>query len=609
MSENEAKVQPGALVLYRGRPARVAHITERVEIDLGGETLRVRNKDIQVLHPGPLASLSELKPAPGEMRAAWEILAGTNTNLVDLAELAFGKYTPATSWAAWQFVADGLYFSGTPSSIQAANAIEVGQREEERRARDAEENAWSAFLERANRGEYEPVDERFHKEIEQMAYGLVTRSRALRDLGRGETPENAHSLLLALGVWDEKVNPHPRRLRLPALPPQLDVPETPDETRADLTDLEAFAIDDAGSDTPDDAISLEGERIWVHVADPAALVAVDSALDLEARGRAETLHLPEGHVHLFPPGTTRVLGLGLQNISPALSFGIIIDDAGAISSVEVRPSKVKVKRLTYETANEQMDSQPFSQLEALLGRRRARRIGAGAIDIDLPEVKIHVDDAGEIEILPVLSLRSRRMVEEAMILAGEAAAKYAVDHQIPVPFSVQEAPEIRVPHETLSGMFSQRRYLRRSQYRTTPANHSGLGVPYYVQASSPLRRYLDLVVHQQIRSFLHGEELLGESEVLERIGMVEAVLPALREGEIRSEKHWTLAYLKRNLDWQGKAVLVERKGASGLFIIPMLGLEIRATISAPINLDDEIDIVIAGIDLPNLDSYIKLQFN
>ena len=87
---------------------------ERLELDLGGETQRVRPKDVVLLHPGPLNSLAELVPLAGEMRAAWEILAGGSTTLVELAELAFNKSTPAAAWAAWQFVVDGLYFSGTP---------------------------------------------------------------------------------------------------------------------------------------------------------------------------------------------------------------------------------------------------------------------------------------------------------------------------------------------------------------------------------------------------------------------------------------------------------------------------------------------------------------
>lgn len=85
------------------------------------------------------------------------------------------------------------------------------------------------------------------------------------------------------------VNPHPRRLNMPATDPTVSFPPLPDEPRLDLTHLPAFAIDDAGNQDPDDALSVDGDRIWVHVADVAALIQPDSPADLEARPRRDAL--------------------------------------------------------------------------------------------------------------------------------------------------------------------------------------------------------------------------------------------------------------------------------------------------------------------------------
>jgi len=116
----------GSLVLYKTHPARVKQAGKKIEIELqGGEVVAVRPKDVEVLHPGPLDSLAGLSAASGEIQAAWELLAGSSTDLAELAELAFGAYTPATAWAAWTWVADGLYFQGTPEHIQARTAEEV----------------------------------------------------------------------------------------------------------------------------------------------------------------------------------------------------------------------------------------------------------------------------------------------------------------------------------------------------------------------------------------------------------------------------------------------------------------------------------------------------
>lgn len=595
----------GALVLYRSRPARVIHSAERLEIDLGGEHMRVRPKDVQLLHPGPLASLSELVAIPGEMRAAWEILAGGITQIAELSELAFGRYSPATAWAAWQFVEDGLYFTGTPESIQAASPEQVKQREEERESQAGEERKFKAFIDRARAAIYCEDDTRYYREIEQLAFGSITRSKALRELDRAETPENAHALLLELGAWDTFTNPHPRRLGVPLESPALATGDLPEEKRLDLTGLEAYAIDDRGNETPDDALSLEGNRVWVHVADPAALATVSSPLDEEARSRVETLHLPEGHIHLFPPEMAARYGLGMQPVSPALSIGIDLAEDGAVANVEIVPSWVKVKRVAYEDALHWMGEPPLSRLEATANLRRSRREAAGAINIDLPEVNIRLGRDGKVVIEPVLTLRSRVLVEECMILAGEAVARYAFDRNIPLPFSTQDAPESCLPYQSLSGMFAMRRLLRRSQYRASPAPHSGLGLPYYVQATSPLRRYLDLVVHQQLRAYLKGETLLGESEILERIGQVEAAIGGLRQAEILSEKHWTLVYLLQNPGWKGRAVLVDRRGHTGIFLIPSLGLETRLNLPTSIPLDSEMLLEVASVDLAQLGVYFR----
>ena len=253
-----------------------------------------------------------------------------------------------------------------------------------------------------------------------------------------------------------------------------------------------------------------------------------------------------------------------------------------------------------------MEEAPFAGLAARMDLRSARRVEAGAIDIDLPEAHLTVSADGEVHIHPILTLPSRRMVEEAMILTGEAAAGFALAHGIPLAFSTQEAPDRRVEHATLSGMFAMRRLMRRSQYRVTPAGHAGLGLPHYAQTTSPLRRYLDLVVHQQLRASLAGQAVMDEGALLERIGMVEAALPALRQAEGASEKHWTLVYLLRNPGWRGQAVLVERRGGQGILLLPELALETRTGIPAGLELDSQAPVEIHGVDLPGLEFNIRI---
>lgn len=605
MDDNQ--LAPASLVLYKQDAARVMS-TGRKKIEIqrrDGETVNVRHKDVTLLHPGPLKSWSQLKKAPpGEVKIAWELLAGATTTLPELAELAYETYTPESAWAVWQLVDDGLYFHGTPEAIVVHTAGEVQAEKEARAAKEAQEKAWQVFVERVAQGTYAPEDEQFLREVEELAYGRYEQSRVMRDLGRAETPENAHALLLELGYWSPQVNPYPVRLGVPTISSQAAVETLPEETRQDLTHLTALAIDDEGSNDADDAISLEatpfGPRLWVHVADAAALAPPGSAADLEARARGASLYLPEGTVRMLPAQANAQLALGLEEVSPALSLAVDLRDDGAIRSLTVAPSCVRVTRLTYDEAEAQQDEPHLAPLFALAAQLEERRARVGAIDIDLPEVKIRVVD-GEVVIRPLPNLRSRNLVREAMLLAGEAVAQFAQDHSIPIPFTVQDLPdELEDDPGGLAGQFALRRTFRRSQGSLTPGAHAGLGLPHYVQATSPLRRYLDLVVHQQLRAFINDAPLLDEQEITERVGAAEAVRGDMRYAERLSNEHWTLVYLLQNPNWRGEGVVVEQYGKRSKVLIPALAIETQIYLRGDAGLNDTVMLEVAGEDAIDL---------
>lgn len=606
------------LVLYKTYPARVQQGGDKLLLELAdGETLRVRPKDIALLHPGPCKTLAELKPTAGDVRTAWEILAGSSTTLAELAELAFGAFTPATAWAAWQLLTEGVYFRGDTERVTANTAEEVARIQAARAADAAEKAAWEAFVARARAGQVGPEDGRYLREVIDLALGRTQRSRILHALGREESPENAHATLLEFHAWDETVNPYPVRLALNLTPPALPLPEPwhnpavalAAEPRRDLTALPAYAIDDAETQVPDDALSYEAgrSRVWVHVADPACLVAPGSALDLEARARALTLHQPEAVVSMLPEAATPILALGLSAMSPALSFGIDLDATGQITHLEIVPSLVRVQRLTYEQADARIEEEPFASLHRAAEIYEARRRAAGAANIELPETSVRVRD-GEVTIRRVLPLASRFLVENAMIMAGEAVARYALAHEIPLPFATQDPPDTEESPrgDQLSRMYALRRTMKRSQYRGAATPHSGLGLAAYAQTTSPLRRYLDLVVHQQLRAHLRGEPLLTAAEILERIGEVEASLSNIRQAEQLSNRHWTLVFLRRHPGWRGPAVLVDKRGANGTFIIPDLALETGAHLPAELPLDSGVELVLRSVDLARQDARFRV---
>ena len=602
----DATLQPDSLVLFKNRPARVLQAGDSLEIELeNGKTLKVRPKDVALLHPGPLPALADLRAEDGEVETAWELLAGGNPTLAELAELVYGAYTPPTAWLAWQLVAEGLYFGGTVAEITAHTAAEVARKRAAREAKAAAERAWSDFMERLRTGKLLAEDRRHLGEVEALALGKRTSSRALRELGRTQSPERAHALLCELGHWDVTVNPYPQRLEVDTRVPQATLPDLPDETRRDLTHLDAFAIDDEGSQDPDDALSWHDNRLWVHVADMAALAPPDSDVDLEARARGCNLYLPEGTIPMLPPAATHTLGLGLQEISPALSFGLEVNADGGVVKTEIVPSWVRVTRLTYGDVEARLEESPFKELMRLAELSQARRRAQDAVFIELPELKTQVEN-GRVSLQPLAPLKSRDLVAEAMLRAGEAAAQFALARNIPLPFTTQAVPEAPQAVEGLAGMFALRRTLKRSVQTGEPAPHAGLGLAAYARATSPLRRYLDLVVHQQLRAYLRGDPLLDSQQILARVGAAETVTYNRVQAERLSRRHWTLVYLLAHSDWRGDGVVVEKRGARTTVLIPDLGLEPTLTLRDNPELNTVLPLALTGVSLPELEAHFQV---
>jgi exoribonuclease-2 len=596
-----------SLVLYKKRPARVLGIDDKIEVELEAEgRQRVRPKDVVLLHPGPLGSLGELRAIEGDVESAWELLAGTQTTLSELAELAYGEYTPASAWAAWQVVSRGLYFHGAPSELQTRSVEEVRRQQAEDAARAAEQQAWTQFLAGLRAGRVTPEDRPRLRDLEALALGRSEHSRVLRALEQAERPEKAHALLLRIGHWSDAVNPHPDRLGMARAAPSLEAGPLPEEPRLDLTHLPAFAIDDEGNLDPDDALSLEGERVWVHVADAAALAPPDSPVDREARARGATLYLPERTAPMLPEAFTARLGLGLQEVSPALSFGLALGPDGDILDIEVVRSWVRATRITYAETDARLEEEPLRHLwQASLALRERRRAG-GAMVLEFPEVAVRVSGE-DITIRPLAALRSRALVAEMMMAAGFAAARFALERGIPLPFSTQPPPDLQGEPQSLAAMFAARKKLKRRQLKIAPEPHSGLGFEVYTQATSPLRRYLDLLVHQQLRAYLRDEPTLGAAEVLDRASAADIAMSAVRRAERESNLHWTLAWLRRNPGWRGQGILVERRGQRGTVLIPALGLEVEVQLLGDPPLDHPIPLVLGKTNLAELTVQFQVE--
>jgi exoribonuclease-2 len=301
------------------------------------------------------------------------------------------------------------------------------------------------------------------------------------------------------------------------------------------------------------------------VADPGRLVEPESSLDLEARRRGSSLYLASGNLPMFPLElTTGPFSLRAGVRSAAWSTWVDLDAEGDIADFGIVRSWVKPTfRLSYSDADDLIDLAPpeepdLADLDQLLNRRRQWRIGKGALLMDLPEGRIRSRDGQ-----PVLEVSepspSRAMVAEAMILAGAIAARFAVEHNLALPFRSQLPAELP-PKTELDALpdgavrfAAIKRCLSRGLMGTQPAAHFSLGLPAYAQATSPIRRYGDLVVQRQIQAQLSGGTPLSEDGLQELLNSFDG---AVREGigiSREDQRHWQQVWFEAHKSGQWRA--------------------------------------------------------
>ncbi len=600
-----------ALVLYKQSPARISEIlSDKIIIILpDGKEKKVRQKDIFLLHPGPIHSVKDISVPQGQVEEAWELLQGETPSLQEVAELVFEEFTPRSAWGAFLLLNRTPYFRGSVDAIQVRTPEDVEnlQREEAEKAETAQR--WEHFMTSLKRGIVPEDSRRFIMDLEQYCLQKSKSSRILRELKKTQSPENAHRLLLELGVWDMRRNPWPERNNMPSRAPDFPLEEGPRVERQDLTAMEAYAIDDEGNQDPDDALSFHEGCLWVHIADSSFLIPAGGGADKEARGRGANLYIPEGTIPMLPKEATERLGLGLQKTSPALSFQFILDENMDVAECRIFFSTVRVTRITYAQADERLEEEPFASIKKITAGFKAWRKDNGAFSLQLPEVKVRVLDSGEISISSLVDYESRDVVAEAMIMSGFHAARFARDKGIPIPYVTQPSPEGDLPEvssDDPASMVQMRRFMKRSQTTTVGGLHAGMGLPVYTRITSPLRRYSDLLVQQQIRLFLAGKPLLSGEDVLEGTVSCDSVTGRVIAAERASVMHWKLVYLAEHPDWQGRGIVVGRMDKQTMVQIPSLALESRLPLKEIPPLNSELTLQVEKVDIPGLQVFFKV---
>lgn len=386
----------------------------------------------------------------------------------------------------------------------------------------------------------------------------------------------ARKILVKLGIWDQDENLDLIRLDIRSSfdeevlreSERIAAREMGFEGLEDLRHLNVMTIDGPMTRDFDDALSLEIEEdtlnLGIHITDVAGAVSPGDRLDKEAAQRGSSLYLPRLQIPMIPHELSQG-HLSLKQDCDRRSISLIsrFDRYGNLLETRLTPSLIRVcRQLTYDEVNEQYSDAPeLSEMYRLTRTMRQKRIDQGALVLSLPEAGIRTGDDGSVSVVMLeQDSPSRMIVAEFMIFYNWMAANFCHDKGIPTLYRCQEEPLERVEPEgkdPVYFVFEQRRRLQPLMVGTQPAPHRGLGLDVYTNVSSPIRRYLDLVVQRQIRDFLLKGRPYYTEEELEEIRMtVGPLLKSLDRVRFNRTRYWLQKYLTRHIGEVFKALIL-----------------------------------------------------
>jgi exoribonuclease-2 len=323
----------------------------------------------------------------------------------------------------------------------------------------------------------------------------------------------------------------------PPLDAQLELP---------LADVQAFSIDDSTTTEIDDAFSVtrlpDGNyRVGVHIAAPALGFTPGSPLDELARQRLSTVYLPGDKITMLPPHVVSHFSLDEGKSCPAVSLYLTVSGDGSyrVLTTDSRVERVPMaKNLRYPAIDDQLSQEalrtgqldfPFGPELAVL-YELALRLQAlrGKPEQEQVDFMFYIQD-DRVNIVPRhRGAPADRVVSELMIYVNCTWGKLLGDRDIRALFRVQDSGKVRL-----------------SLY---PAPHVGLGVSQYLWASSPLRRYCDLVNQWQLIAHLYDEPSPygdSEAELLATLRDFESAHGSYDEFQRNMERYWSLRWLQQ----------------------------------------------------------------
>ena len=414
------------------------------------------------------------------------------------------------------------------------------------------------------------------------------------------------------------------------------------EGRDDLRDLDFMTIDPVDARDFDDAVCVElfGDdlhtadmRVHVAVADVSHYVREGTAIDDEAALRCFSAYLPDRAIPMLPHAlSSHMCSLVPDQDRLAMVISMRLDPGGTTSEVVLRAAVIHSrKRLSYEQVAAELDPNSVAAgkldevvigriklLRRAADRLRAMRLRRGAVELNLPETKILLDEDDPSRIRDIVPSRASEsvaraynLIEELMLAANEANGDIAVEHKLPMVFRVHDLPDsdklqllataaevlgMKVDPEKLRNPRGVQKFLSvaekhprgqalhmfmlramaQAAYSTDNVGHFALASNAYVHFTSPIRRYPDLVAHRVLKSHLKrsggqaGPEPVPAMPELE-VSQAQAARSSIREratadAERDSKALFAAAYMRDRIGDRFEATITGF-GSVGMYIV------------------------------------------
>ncbi len=541
------------------------------------------------------AARREALAADIDLASLWEVIEdGAETIEIALAaELYFGAEPDDDEMAAFlrRIFADRLYFKYKDDRLQVHSAEEVERRREQQR-REAERKRliedggrYLAAIWQGKEVADWPDRQRCLDAIaEYYLQGKEAPNRTLAvELLKAagcHQPHGAFHLLVKAGYWDANENIALLREEIPtdftdevlAAAAACEVPATETLLAAgyqDLRHLPLVTIDGAETRDRDDAVHLrllgDGRcELGIHITNVAACIAPNSVLFAEAERRVTSIYMADGQIPMLPPALSEdKLSLTAGVERPAISFLAELDSQGRLLGSRIVPSVVTVRHnYSYEDFDRLLaEGGELAGLHRLALQLQARRVERGAVILPFPDVIIDVEGGEPVRVrLADVDTPGRLAVAECMVLANILAAEYLATRALPGLFRSQGPPGQRIvrrPTKDLYTNFRQRRHLSPGQLSTEPLPHSSVGADQYTTVTSPIRRFLDLVMqHQLLHALLGKGVLFGEDVLRDWAGVIYRQQGRVNMVSQARHRYWLLRYLERHVGQRFPALVL-----------------------------------------------------